>query len=100
MEFLEHRRRCDRCPARRDDPDRQLRSLIAWLVRRSKVTLARPDGHPRTVNLHFELVDLAVQSGWRKANQVLAAQFLRHARERRRQVLRLLQLEVAATGFI
>ena len=75
-------------------------SLVTALVGRREIALTRPHGHPRLRHPHFELVHLVVQRDRRKPNQVLTAQLLRHARERRREVRGLQQLEVAAAGFV
>ena len=45
-------------------------------------------------------MDLAVQHLRREAKQVLAVELLRDARERGSELLGLLQLEVAAAGFL
>src|SRR5689334_6476579 len=100
MEFLEHGRTRDRGAARWNDPGCYFRPLVTRLIGRSKVALTRPHRHPRLVDLEFELVDFAVEGRGRKADQVLAAQLLRDARERRGQVGGLRQLEVTAAGLI
>src|SRR4026208_1755210 len=100
MEFLEHGRTGDRSAARGNNPGRYLRSLVTGLVGRREIALARPHGHPKLVHLQFELVDLAVERRRRKSDQILAAEFLRDARERWREVRRLRQLEVTAAGLI
>ena len=73
---------------------------MAWLVGRREIALTRPDRHARLVHLHVEFVHLAVERDRGEADQVLAAQLLRDAGERRREVRRLGQLEIAAAGFI
>ena len=73
---------------------------VARLVGRREITPARPHRHPRPLHLHFELVHLAVERDGCKPDQVLTAQLLRDARERRRELRRLQQLEVAAAGLV
>ena len=48
---------------------------------------------------HLELVLLTVEHRRCETQRVEAVQLLGHARERRRQVVGLLQLEIAAAGF-
>ena len=55
---------------------------------------------PGRLHAHLELVLLAVEHRRREAERVQAVQLLRDARERRRQLVGLLQLEVAAAGFV
>ena len=55
---------------------------------------------PGCLHPHFELVLLAVEQRRREAERVEAVQLLGHARERRRQLVGLLQLEIAAAGFV
>src|SRR6185436_4045032 len=67
---------------------------------RRDVAPAGPRDHAGLLHPHFELVLLAVERGGIEADRVEAVQLLDDARERRPQVVGLLQLEIAAAGFL
>src|SRR6185436_3391812 len=78
-----------------------VRSLAArQAFGRRHVAPARPRRHAGLLHLHVELVLLTVERGGIEADRVEAVQLLNDARERRPQVVGLLQLEIAAAGFL
>src|SRR3954467_2324278 len=66
---------------------------------RRNVALSRPRLETLGCNLHFDLVDLAVAFGRRKADQVLAVQLVGDLRECRGEVLAKTNLGVSTAGF-
>src|SRR6185437_12312005 len=81
------------------DPAGSFRSRRRRAGRRD-VALPRAGGHPALLHTHVELVHLAVERLGREAQDVLAVQLLRDARERLAEIGGSLQLEVAAAGLL
>src|SRR5215211_5232643 len=75
-------------------------SSICRTLRARQVALPCAGQHSRGLQPDFELVHLAIEYLRRKAEDVLAMQLLRDARERRREFVRLLQEEEAAAGLL
>ena len=67
---------------------------------RPRSSCGRAGVRPGALHPHFELVHLAVEHLGREAEHVLAVQLLRDARERRPELVLLLQQEEAAAGFL
>src|SRR5688572_2797657 len=93
------------CAARPRAPDRRAagtpaRSLSGEPVFRCDVAPAATRRGAGGFHPQLELVFLAVENGGREPERVQAMQFLRDARERGCEVVRFLQLEIAAAGLV
>src|SRR5229473_435209 len=72
---------------------------ISSPLRGREIRLACPDGHFRPVHADLDPMRLAVEHRRRKSEQVLMVQFLGDALERRREIVGVRQLEIAAARF-
>src|SRR5687767_254764 len=74
--------------------------LGAFGIPRGDVALARPGLHSGLLQLHFELVHLAVEDGGGEAEHVLAVELLGNAGEGRAELVLLLQQVEPAAGLL
>src|SRR5437899_3227796 len=70
------------------------------LVRARDIAPAGATSHARQFQLQRKLVNATVELRRSEANDVLAMELLRDAREGRGQLARLLQLEISAAGLV